>query len=677
MASVLVNIISRADDSGFTKATRSMVKMSAAATAVSGAIGVAGGAVGALGVGLAGVGALATPALAAVALGMDGIKKAATTARAPADQLKKSVSAVFASDMIAGFTDLGAVMGAITPQMQGVARATSGVFNGLASTIRANIPALQQLADGGAKFVTAMGPGINQLTASFIQFGAKASASATGVGAAFGGMLGRIGQAFNNLPVAQLMDTFASAATGIGNLVAQLVTTFGQLGVAMGPSLGALFTSLGTAIAAITPPLMQIAATAGPALAQTFTNLAPALGSVSQAFATMLSAIAPALPAVASLVSALAGQLGPALPVIVGAFVAYNAALKIATVATTAYSVVTKVIPVATRAWAAAQWLLNSALLANPLTWIVIAIVAVIAVIVLIATKTTWFQTIWQAMCTAAQAAWNFVVSAVQAGIAVLQAIWGAIVAYFMFQWNLIKTVATTVWQGIVAVVQMSVAVISAVVSAVVAALSAAWQGFQAAVSAVWQGIQAIASAVMNGISAIVAGVIGTVTGTFNTLRSVGSSVFGAISSAARAFGSAVSSIIGFVQSLISAIASIRFPSPPSWLTSIFTGGGVIGMPGAHAYMVPPAALRPGPVRGGGELHLSRGYPSLADLGGLSGRGGQVIVQQIDQSTTVKVDGSGIVDANKVAASVGYAVGRTDRTQGRVPSVVLGGAGRG
>lgn len=43
----------------------------------------------------------------------------------------------------------------------------------------------------------------------------------------------------------------------------------------------------------------------------------------------------------------------------------------------------------------AAQWSLNLAFLANPMTWVVVGIVALIAVIVLIATKTRWFQDAW------------------------------------------------------------------------------------------------------------------------------------------------------------------------------------------------------------------------------------------------------------------------------------------
>jgi len=64
------------------------------------------------------------------------------------------------------------------------------------------------------------------------------------------------------------------------------------------------------------------------------------------------------------------------------------------------------------RIWAAAQWILNGAFLASPITWIVLGIIALIAVIVLIATKTTWFQTAWKVawggIKKAAENTWNF-----------------------------------------------------------------------------------------------------------------------------------------------------------------------------------------------------------------------------------------------------------------------------
>jgi hypothetical protein len=82
---------------------------------------------------------------------------------------------------------------------------------------------------------------------------------------------------------------------------------------------------------------------------------------------------------------------------------------KLATLAQTAAG---KVAAVGNKVWAATQWVLNSAFLASPITWIVVGIVALIAVIVLIATKTDWFQRVWKASWKwikgAAEDTWNF-----------------------------------------------------------------------------------------------------------------------------------------------------------------------------------------------------------------------------------------------------------------------------
>lgn len=46
----------------------------------------------------------------------------------------------------------------------------------------------------------------------------------------------------------------------------------------------------------------------------------------------------------------------------------------------------------------AVQWAWNASLLANPITWVVIAIVALVAIIIVIATKTDWFSRLWNAI---------------------------------------------------------------------------------------------------------------------------------------------------------------------------------------------------------------------------------------------------------------------------------------
>jgi phage-related protein len=81
-------------------------------------------------------------------------------------------------------------------------------------------------------------------------------------------------------------------------------------------------------------------------------------------------------------------------------------------VGTLAQAAAQKVAAAGAKVWAAAQWLMNSALLASPITWIIVGIVALIAVIVLIATKTDWFSKAWRAswawIKSAASSTWDF-----------------------------------------------------------------------------------------------------------------------------------------------------------------------------------------------------------------------------------------------------------------------------
>jgi hypothetical protein len=87
------------------------------------------------------------------------------------------------------------------------------------------------------------------------------------------------------------------------------------------------------------------------------------------------------------------GTVFAALAVAIGATVTTVYAVK---AAQAAYAAGTAIVRAATIAWTGVQWLLNAALTANPIGLIIVGIAALIAIIVLIATKTTWFQTIWE-----------------------------------------------------------------------------------------------------------------------------------------------------------------------------------------------------------------------------------------------------------------------------------------
>lgn len=68
------------------------------------------------------------------------------------------------------------------------------------------------------------------------------------------------------------------------------------------------------------------------------------------------------------------------------------------TAVTVAHTAVQGIAKAATATWTAAQWLLNVAMDANPIGLIILAIAALVAIIIVIATKTTWFQSIWKAV---------------------------------------------------------------------------------------------------------------------------------------------------------------------------------------------------------------------------------------------------------------------------------------
>jgi phage-related minor tail protein len=108
-------------------------------------------------------------------------------------------------------------------------------------------------------------------------------------------------------------------------------------------------------------------------------------------------------------------------------------------------------------AWSAAtaiatavQWAWNSALFASPITWIILAIIALVAIIVIIATKTTWFQTIWSTVWGAIKTAFNATVSWLAGAFAWFGTLPGKFAGWFgaAKDWAIQKMVALVNWQA-------------------------------------------------------------------------------------------------------------------------------------------------------------------------------------------------------------------------------------
>ncbi|GAA2108676.1 phage tail tape measure protein [Streptomyces synnematoformans] len=121
-----------------------------------------------------------------------------------------------------------------------------------------------------------------------------------------------------------------------------------------------------------------------------------------------------------------------------------------------AYAAGQAVVTAATTVWTGVQWLLNAAFWANPMTWIIVGIIALIAAIVLIATKTTWFQTAWKAMTSAVAAAWSWVWSKIKqiAGFIVNLFMNWTVVGRIIKHWKAIKNRTVAIWNAVLGFVK-------------------------------------------------------------------------------------------------------------------------------------------------------------------------------------------------------------------------------
>lgn len=302
----------------------------------------------------------------------------ATRALGPAwTDLRKSVQDNMFAGMDESITSLAnAALPALKEGMGTVATSLNGLTRGFMDfwSQSQNLTAVKEIFAGVGTFIDAIGPGLQQMTTGFLAFGQAAAAQAAPLGAAFGNVLGSIGQAFTNAfadgSLTAALGGVASMLNGLASGLEPLIGGLIDMVAIMGPSIGTLFTSLGTALGQIAPvlgqigvvfadtlvaimpqlttfinalltglapvlpvigellgaimdaltpmigPLSQIAQIVGNALAQAFTALQPAIGPLSTAIVALIQAIAPIIPVVATVVAGLIEALAPALTTI-------------------------------------------------------------------------------------------------------------------------------------------------------------------------------------------------------------------------------------------------------------------------------------------------------------------------------------------------------------------------
>ena len=213
------------------------------------------------------------------------------------------------------------------------------------------------------------------------------------------------------------------------------------------------------------------------------------------------------------------------------------------------------------------------------------------------------------------------------------------------------------------------ITLVVAAVAALIAVLVLAYNRSETFRNAV-QAAGNVGKAAFQGIANFVRNLISTIGNLISRAGGIGGVFRSAMSVAARAVDilmSPIRGLISLIESVIGAISRIRFPSPPAWLSKVmgsaaYSYGDMMGVPNSmFKFMAQPqltAAATP-------EVTAARS-PSLDEFAGGLGRLGGNNRVEVDNSVTINVDGSGIVDERRVADSIRRALTNDNRNRGRV-----------
>ena len=255
-----------------------------------------------------------------------------------------------------------------------------------------------------------------------------------------------------------------------------------------------------------------------------------------------------------------------------------------------------------------AMMLFNTTLLANPITWVVIGIMALIAAIVLLwtnwdsvsaflASSWEWIkqtaETVFNGLATFFRATWAVIkvifTTVLEVLKTIIMTVFNAIKNVIMTIWNGIKAFFGLIWQGIVLVVTTYINIVQTIITTVFniikTVITTIWNTIKTVTSTVWNAIVALVTTVINrlksGIS-IVFNVIKTViTTVWNTIKSVSSTVWDAIVSIVTViinrFKTGISNIFNAIKSVITTVwDTIKSVSSTVWNAISGTISGII-----------------------------------------------------------------------------------------------------
>lgn len=222
-----------------------------------------------------------------------------------------------------------------------------------------------------------------------------------------------------------------------------------------------------------------------------------------------------------------------------------------------------------------AQWAFNSAILANPITWIVVGIAAVVAALAIFFTQTktgramwasfvSWLKGLWQGIVIVARTIWNGLVTVFKTVYNLSMAVWRPIVSFFRVLWQGIVIVTRTVWNVMRAYISTVFKNIQTVIrtgmTIIRTIFNAGWRILTTVVSTVWKMITTIVSGAINAVAgiirAITAAIRGNWSGAWNAIKGIVQTVWDTIKSVVQTGINAVQSIVTTVMNAVKGVFS-------------------------------------------------------------------------------------------------------------------------
>lgn len=243
----------------------------------------------------------------------------------------------------------------------------------------------------------------------------------------------------------------------------------------------------------------------------------------------------------------------PVLRVLIGLIIAANVALKV-------YAATQAIVTAATKAWAIAQRLLNSAFLANPITLIIVGIIALVAAIVILWKRSETFRNIvigvWNAVKNAVVGAVKFVVNFVRNNwrllIAIILGPLGIVIGLVTKYWDQIKNAISSAVNFVINFVRNNwrtiITILGGPLGLAVALVTKYWTQISNFISKVTGAIVRVVTGFVNRVLSDirkVVGIVSTIIGIFNQFnQAIGSRLRSALSTIAQFPGR----VIGFFR---------------------------------------------------------------------------------------------------------------------------------